>query len=98
MKLIIATAVAALASTAAFADLSTKEMDLRLDTSTQSMNTVETSNDVTEGSLLDGEARAQSSYDMEQADAGTTLSTRSDIASPGQGYPYGGYGEGNDSR
>ncbi|NNK16185.1 MAG: hypothetical protein HKP51_04685 [Sulfitobacter sp.] len=98
MKLIITAAAATLISTAAFADESTKYNDLRLDTS----NNAETvySDDV-RSTDLDGAQRGRdqigSTADNE-FNADVTYSTRSAIRTPGEGYVYGGYGEGNDSR
>ena len=98
MKLIMTTAAAALISTAALADTSTYRQDLFLDTSigaektygdeTRMLAPLESTkaNDITFGT-------ADNSFD-----ADVVLSSRSDLRSPGEGYIYGGYGPGNDSR
>ncbi|MAM00283.1 MAG: hypothetical protein CL583_17730 [Alteromonadaceae bacterium] len=98
MKLIMTTAAAALISTAALADTSTYRSDLFLDTSigaektfgdeTRMLAPLESTkaNDITFNT-------ADSSFD-----ADTVMSTRSAERSPGEGYIYGGYGPGNDSR
>jgi len=97
MKLIMTTA-AALISTAALADTSTYRQDLFLDTSigaekifgdeTRLLAPLESTkaNDITFNT-------ADNSFD-----ADTVMSTRSAERSPGEGYIYGGYGPGNDSR
>lgn len=90
MKFILATAAVALFSTAAIAELSTKEQDLRLDTSEYGTSNPETSDQRTDGSILDGTARAQSEIDTTEPETGLNFSTRNDLSSPGQGYPYGG--------
>ena len=100
MKLLIATTAAALFSTAAFAEMSTKQMDQNLDTS-NSASQYTTTEQTDQGSLIQYSAKGQNdrnAVDSTSTDTGATMSTRSQIASPGEGYPYGGYGEGNDSR
>lgn len=98
MKLFIVTAAAALISTAAFADNSTKYNDLRLDTS---KNAETVYSDDVRSTDLDGAQRGQDAM-FSTADGNVepdvTFSTRSAIRTPGEGYPYGGFGEGNDSR
>lgn len=98
MKLIMTTAAAALISTAALADTSTYRQDLFLDTSigaektygdeTRMLAPLESTkaNDITFST-------ADNSFD-----ADVVMSSRSDLRSPGEGYIYGGYGPGNDSR
>ena len=98
MKRIIATATAALIGTAAFADNSDRYNDMRLDTS--KTDATEYSDSVRgdrEGlSTKAQDLRLDTSDNTPEAD--TTYSTSGDIRSPGQGFPYGGYGPGNDSR
>jgi hypothetical protein len=98
MKLFIATAAAALISTAAFADNSDRYNDLRLDTS-KTANQV--FSDETRSTDLDaaqrGASQQRSTADGTKKDD-MSLSTRSSIKSNGEGYIYGGFGEGNDSR
>lgn len=98
MKLIIATTAAALFSTAAFADESTRYNDLRLDTSDSA---IEYSSAVREAVV--GEDRSSRAADLrldtsDASDVDADMSTRGAIQSPGEGYIYGGYGKGNDSR
>jgi len=98
MKLMIATTAAALFSTAAFAENSDRYNDMRLDTS---KNADRVFSDQTNPTDLD---RAQRGADQRMSTANDTkkpdvsLSTRNDLRSPGEGYIYGGYGPGNDSR
>jgi hypothetical protein len=99
MKLIIPTAIAALISTAAVADVSTKVQDQRLDTSVS--GSVATSGNREANVAEDRSTKAQDLRLQTQADgqADVTYSSRNnDARSPGQGYIYGGYGPGNDSR
>ncbi|SFF02864.1 hypothetical protein SAMN04488523_11555 [Sulfitobacter brevis] len=98
MKLIIATTAAALFSTAAFADESTRYNDLRLDTS---KSAIEYSSEIRE--TVVGEDRSSRAADLrldtsDNSGVDASMSTRSSIQSPGEGYIYGGYGPGNDSR
>ena len=98
MKLIMTTAAAALISTAALADTSTYRQDLFLDTLIGAEKT------------YGDEARMLAPLESTKAnditfttannsfDADTVMSTRSAERSPGEGYIYGGYGPGNDSR
>jgi len=99
MKLIMTTAAAALISTAALADTSTYRQDLFLDTSIGAEMTYgdearmlaplesTKANDITFST-------ADNSYNDD-----TVMSTRSEArSSAGEGYIYGGYGAGNDSR
>ena len=98
MKLVMTTAAAALISTAALADTSTYRQDLFLDTSIGAEKT------------YGDEARMLAPLESTKAnditfstadntfDAETVMSTRSTERSPGEGYIYGGYGPGNDSR
>lgn len=98
MKLFITTAAAALISTAAFADESTRYNDLRLDTSA---NAEDVFSDDVRSTDLDGAQRGRDqivSTADDSFDADVTFSTRSAIRTPGEGYIYGGFGEGNDSR
>tara|TARA_Y100001951_G_scaffold102675_1_gene109791 strand:- start:4016 stop:4312 length:297 start_codon:yes stop_codon:yes gene_type:complete len=98
MKLFLTTAAAALISTTAFASNSTYYNDLFLDTS---MNA---------GKVYSDDERAMNSNLSTRANdltlntansdkmEDTVLSSRSDLRSPGEGYIYGGYGAGSDSR
>ena len=98
MKLVITTAVAALISTAAFADQSDRYNDLRLDTSKNAE--VVFSDDVT-GTDLEGAQRGRdqvASTNDGNIEADVTFSTRNAARSAGEGYLYGGFGPGNDSR
>ncbi len=98
MKLFITTAAAALISTAAFADESTRYNDLRLDTS---KNGEEVFSDDVRSTDLDGAQRGRDqivSTADDEFEADVTFSTRGAIRTPGEGYIYGGFGEGNDSR
>jgi hypothetical protein len=98
MKLLIATTAAALIGTIATADQSTRYNDLRLDTTvgsetTFSRGTVETD--------LDAAQRGREQFrtgERTTLDGDVTFSTRGTIRSEGEGYLYGGYGPGNDSR
>ena len=98
MKLIMTTAAAALLSTAAVADNSTYYNDLFLDTS---VGAEEVYGDETRV-LATGESMKANDITFSTADdtydADVVLSSRSDLRSPGEGYIYGGYGPGNDSR
>jgi hypothetical protein len=98
MKLVMTTAAAALISTAALADNSTYYNDLFLDTS---VGAEEVYGDKTRV-LAPGESTKANDIMFSTADASfqadTVLSSRSDLRSPGEGYIYGGFGPGNDSR
>mgnify|MGYP003112659418 CR=1 FL=1 len=98
MKLFITTAAAALISTAAVADNSTYYNDLFLDTS---VGAEEVYGDTTR-TLAPGESTKANDITFSTADstfeADTVLSSRSDLRSPGEGFIYGGYGPGNDSK
>ena len=98
MKLIITTAAAALISTAAFADNSTAYNDIFLDTS---IGAEKVYGDNTRMRDEDKSTAANDIF-LNTADAtkndDTVMSSRSKLSSPGEGYIYGGYGEGNDSR
>ncbi|MEX3313777.1 hypothetical protein [Sulfitobacter sp. PS-8MA] len=98
MKLIITTAAAALISTAATADVSTYTKDLFLDTSIGAENVYSDETRV----LANGESTKANDITFDTADntfeADTVFSTSGDLRSPGEGYIYGGYGPGNDSR
>jgi hypothetical protein len=100
MKLFIATAAAAaLISTTAIADLSSREKDLRLDTSINAETTYATgtqSNARPEASTRANDLLLNTANDDKQDDL--SISTRSKLQSPGEGYIYGGFGPGNDSR
>ncbi|MBD3663935.1 hypothetical protein [Sulfitobacter aestuariivivens] len=95
MKLVLTSAAAALISTAAVADESDRYNDLRLDTSTSAA--VE---DVRSTDLDDAQRGREGQFST--ADNATTpdvtLSTRSETRTNGEGYIYGGFGPGNDSR
>ncbi len=100
MRLLLTTTAVALMSTAAFADQSDRYNDLRLDTSNSA---VEVFSDDPNPTDLD---RAQRGRDQRQSTVGfddsylsrSTISSRSNIRSAGEGFIYGGYGDGNDSR
>jgi len=98
MKLIITAAAATLISSAAFAAESTKYNDLRLDTSKNAENVY---SDEVRSTDMDGAQRGRDQIGStadDSFDADVTFSTRSAIRTTGEGYVYGGYGEGNDSR
>lgn len=98
MKLILTTAAAALISTAAIADNSSRYNDIFLDTSAGAQ-TVYGNNTRAERMGLSTRASdifLNTADDATRAD--TVLSTRSDLRSPGEGYIYGGFGSNNDSR
>ena len=98
MKLALTTLAAALISTAAFADNSTRYNDLRLDTS---KNAERVFSDDVRSTDLDAAQRGREQIGSTADNTFTddvTFSTRSAIRTPGEGYVYGGYGEGNDSR
>jgi len=98
MKLIITTAAAALISTAAVADKSDRYNDLRLDTSKTADQVF---SDQTEPTDLEGAQRGQDQAATTENAIKTpdpVLSSRNAIRSPGEGYVYGGFGPGNDSR
>lgn len=91
MKLFIATAAAALISTTAFADLSSREKDMRLDTSTNAETTYATgakSKALPEGSTRENDLRLNTANKSKHDDM--NISTRSKLQSPGQDYIYGG--------
>jgi len=98
MKLIITTAAAALISTAAVADNSTRYNDIFLDTS---VGAEAVYGDNTRMMDADESTKANDIF-LNTADAAkaddTVMSTRNVLRSPGEGYIYGGFGEGNDSR
>ena len=92
MKLIMTTAAAALISTAAVADNSTRYNDIFLDTSvTAETSDVYGNNDRMRNPNASNTADADKNRD-------TVMSTRNALRSPGEGYVYGGFGPGNDSR
>ncbi|MEX3314602.1 hypothetical protein [Sulfitobacter sp. PS-8MA] len=98
MKLMMTTAAAALISTAAVAETSTRYNDIFLDTA---INAEEVYGNNTWMRDADRSAKANdtrlNTADMNK-NADTVLSSRSKLRSPGEGYVYGGYGKGNDSR
>ena len=98
MKLLITTAAAALISTAAVADNSTYYNDLFLDTSVGAEAVYGDETRV----LAPGESTKANDITFSTADttfeADSVLSSRSELRSPGEGYVYGGFGPGNDSR
>lgn len=99
MKLILATATAALIGTVALADQSTRYYDMRLDTSKTADQVY---SDEVRPTDLDAAQRGRDSLMYSTADQDqtpdATMSTRSDIRTQGEGFIYGGYGPGNDSR
>ena len=101
MKLITATIAAAVLSTAAVAENSTKYNDLRLDTSASA----EVYADGAQAKADAGESTVYNDLRLntaanEPVEDDVTFSTRSndDARTAGEGFIYGGYGEGNDSR
>lgn len=99
MKLTIATlAATAVLATSAMADESQKYRDLRMDTQkTGTELTDATPETVVSKHMSSREADMR--LDTSKRDAPeVNYSTRNDARSPGQGYIYGGYGPGNDSR
>lgn len=98
MKLFIAAATAALISTAAFAENSTRYDDMRLDTSKTADRVYSESVRPTDLDAAQRGADQQYSTADDTKAPDTTFSTRSNISAIGEGYPYGGYGKGNDSR
>ena len=98
MKLIMTTAAAALISTAAFADNSTRYNDIFLDTSVGAEEVYGNNNRMRDA---DRSTKANDIFlntgDVTKNDD-TVMSTRNVLRSPGEGYVYGGYGAGNDSR
>ena len=100
MKLIMTTAAAALTSTAAVADNSTRHNDIYLDTSVNAdASDVYGNND----RMRNPHASTKSNDIMlNTADTDknrdTVMSTRNALRSPGEGYVYGGFGPGNDSK
>ncbi|MEM6303326.1 MAG: hypothetical protein AAF744_01310 [Pseudomonadota bacterium] len=93
-RIITAAAATALMSTAALADKSDRYNDLRLDTSEKAERTFADDPNPTD---LE---RAQRGNDQRFRDEGpsVTFSSRNAARTPGEGYLYGGFGEGNDSR
>ncbi|NUH65077.1 hypothetical protein HTT03_07150 [Sulfitobacter sp. S0837] len=98
MKLIMTTAAAALISTAAVAENSSRYNDIFLDTS---VGAEEVYGNNTRMQDADRSVKANdirlNTADMDK-DADTVLSSRSTLRSPGEGYVYGGFGPGNDSK
>ena len=98
MKLILTTAATALISTAAIADNSTRYNDIFLDTS----NNAQTVYGDSERSWNPNVSTKANDIFLNTSDQSknddTVMSTRSSLRSPGEGYVYGGYGQGNDSR
>ena len=98
MKLIMTTAAAALISTAAVAENSSRYNDIFLDTS---VGAEEVYGNNTRMQDADRSVKANdirlNTADMDK-DADTVLSSRSTLRSPGEGYVYGGFGSGNDSK
>ena len=95
MNRIIALTAATLIGTTAMAGTSTRYDDLRLDTANEAQSAFYISD---QSSGLD---RAQRGQDQRFAPMGDrmALSTRATEArTPGEGYVYGGFGPGNDSR
>ena len=100
MKLIMTTAAAALISTAAVADNSTRHNDIFLDTSVNA-----DASDVYGNSDRMRNPHASTKANdimLNPADTDknrdTVMSTRNALRSPGEGYVYGGFGTGNDSK
>ncbi len=93
MKLFITTVAAvSLISTAAFAELSSREKDMRLDTSINAETTYATgprSKALLEGSTYANDLRLNTANDDKRADM--NIATRSKMQSPDQGSIYGAY-------
>lgn len=98
MKLIIATAAAALVGTVALADQSTRYNDLRLDTAETASTVYANDRASTDLDAAQRGREGMSSTADGQYNADVTFSTRSEIRTDGEGYVYGGFGAGNDSR
>lgn len=98
MKLVMTTAAAALISTAAAADNSTYYNDLRLDTSIGAEAVYGENTRVLEPGKSTKANDITFSTADDTFDADVVLSSKGDLRSPGEGYIYGGYGPGNDSR
>ena len=98
MKLFITAAAAALIGTAAVADTSTRYEDMRLDTSKTADRVYSQEVRPTDqfGAQRGADAQYSTAPDTKTPD--TTFSTRSNITSVGERYPYGGWGGNNDSR
>ncbi|NKX40320.1 hypothetical protein HGG71_02425 [Rhodobacteraceae bacterium R_SAG2] len=98
MKLILTTAAAALISTAAVAKNSTRYNDIFLDTSINAQTVYGDS----ERNWKPGASTKVNDIFLNTSDRAknddTVMSTRSSLRSPGEGYVYGGHGQGNDSR
>ena len=98
MKLFIAATAVALTATAAMADNSTRYNDMRLNTA-QTADKV--FSDQVQPTDIDGAQRGRDqliTMNPTPTKPDVAYSTRSEIRSPGEGYIYGGYGPGNDSR
>lgn len=98
MRLFITAITTVLLGTASFADNSSRYNDLRLDTS-ETLNRVYSGD--SHSTDLDQAQRGRDQYrstadELKSPDA--TFSSRSDAKSRGEGYLYGGWGNGNDSR
>lgn len=94
MKLLITSVAAALISTAAVAEQSDRYNDLRLDTSKTAERLQTTQTAV---NTLHGAARTQTAAQNTKATT-VTFSSRNKTGTIGEGFPYGGFGPGNDSR
>ena len=98
MKLILTTAAAALISTAAVADNSTRYNDIFLDTSTGASEVYGNNDRVRSAD----ESTKANDIMLNTADTAknddTVMSSRNALSSPGEGYVYGGFGAGNDSK
>lgn len=98
MKLILTTAAVALIGTSALADESTRHNDLRLDTSNKDEQIF---SDPMRPTDLDSAQRGRDQrFTTAESDPrpDVSFSTRDDYRTKGEGYIYGGYGPGNDSR
>ncbi|MFG6590791.1 hypothetical protein [Sulfitobacter sp. 1A12157] len=96
MKLFIATAAATLIASASLAGQSTRYEDLRLDTSV----TADVVHAADAGETRPNERAADLRLDTFPGARApvATLSTSGPVGSLGEGFAYGGYGAGNDSR
>ncbi|HBB81957.1 MAG TPA: hypothetical protein DC031_01485 [Sulfitobacter sp.] len=98
MKLILTTAAAALISTAAVADNSTRYNDLFLNTSNDAGEVYGNSDRMQDAdeSTKANDIMLNTADNAKNGD--TVMSSRNAMSSPGEGYPYGGFGPGNDSK
>ena len=96
MKLFITTAAVTLIATAGFAGNSTRYEDLRLDTSVTASVVHAEGAGATRPNSRPGDLRLETF--ARGSHPTPNLSTRSAVSSNGEGFAYGSFGEGNDSR